>query len=119
MEAIAVPANSDAKEQDAFRKISLTALWVGTLDITAANVQYYLSTNRGASLKLTGTEEPVSVFTYATLGGPARIFKYIARAVFDPVTSPKLLIAWGVLFHYLIAFLFTLFLFLVYPRVIK
>ncbi len=119
MEAILISAATNQQEQDMFRTISLTALLTGTLDITAANIQFYLNSNRGATLKLTGTEEPVSFFTYLTHGGPDRIFKYIAKAVLDPNTNSKLLVTWGAVFHYMIAFLFTTFLFLMYPRAIK
>jgi len=118
METVVLP-ETDHKEQDMFRTISLTALLVGTLDITAANVQFYLNTDHAAKLKLTGTDDPVSFFTYLTNGGPDRIFKYISKAVFDPSTNEKLLIAWGIVFHYLIAFLFTVFLFLIYPTLLK
>ena len=119
MEATLISATTDQQEQDMFRTISLTALLTGTLDITAANVQLYLNTNHGATLNLTGTEEPISFFTYLTHGGPDRIFKYIAKAVLDPNTSSKLLVTWGAVFHYMIAFLFTAFLFLMYPKAIK
>ena len=118
METMVLP-ETNQKEQDMFRTISLTALLVGTLDITAANVQFYLNTNHGAKLKLNGAEEPVSFITYLTHGGPDRIFKYISKAVFDPATNEKLLIAWGAVFHYLIAFSFTVVLFLLYPKISK
>ena len=119
METVVLPSNANQKEQDAFRTISIAALLVGTLDITAANIQYYLNTDRGAALKLTGTGEPIPFFTYMTHGGPNRIFKYISKAVFDPSTSEKLLIVWGAVLHYIIAFLFTVFLFLIYPKIYR
>lgn len=108
------------QEQDMFRTISLTALLTGTLDITAANIQFYINTHRGAALKLTGSEEPVSFLTYLTHGGPDRIFRYIARAVFgNEASGGTLMVIWGAVFHFMIAFLFTAFLFLIYPKVAK
>ncbi len=106
-----------------FRTISLTALLTGILDITAAIIKFYIDTNRGAVLKLTGDQEPgpVSFITFLTHGGPDRIFKFIARGVFgnDGATDGTLMIIWGIVFHFMIAFLFTAFLFLVYPAVVK
>ena len=119
METVVLPSTTNHKEQDMFRTISLTALLVGTLDIIAANVQFYINTDRGSKLKLTGTDDPVSLVTYVTHGGPDRIFKYISKAVFDPTTHDKLLIIWGVVFHYMIAFLFTVFLFVIYPVMLR
>ena len=119
METMLLPTSTDHKGQDVFRTISLTSLFTGTLDIVAANIYFYFKADHGAALKLTGTDEPVSFFTYLTHGGPGRIFSYIAKAVFDPTTHEKLLVAWGVVLHYTIAFLFTSFLFLIYPAVMK
>jgi hypothetical protein len=121
METTFVSTNTNQKDQDVFRTISLTSLLTGTLDITAANIQFYLNTHRGATLKLTGNDEPISFITYLAHGGPGRIFKYIARAVFgDEVNSGgTLMVIWGAVFHYLIAFLFTALLFIIYPKVIR
>ena len=116
METILLSARTDQKEQDIFRTISLTAVLTGTLDIIAANIHFYFDTGRGAALKLTSTDGPVSFLTYFTKGGAARLFRYIGKAVIDPATNEKLLLVWGVVFHYIIAFLFTAFLFLVYPK---
>jgi len=110
------------KEKDLFRTISLTALLAGTLDIIAAVIKFYIDTNEGATLKIAGNNEaqPVSFLAFLLHGGPGSIFKYIARGAFDGSVTQngKIMIVWGIVFHYMIAFLFTLFLFLVYPRII-
>jgi uncharacterized membrane protein YagU involved in acid resistance len=71
-------------------------LLVGTLDITAALVQFYLKTGKD----------------------PLIVLKYIASAVFGPsaYSSGNTMAAWGLLFHYLIAFIWTILFFLIYPK---
>jgi hypothetical protein len=121
METTFISSTTNQQEQDMFRTISLTALLTGTLDISAAIIKFYIDTNQGARLKLTGDNEPVSFFTFITNGGPDRIFKFIARGVFGNEASAggTLMIIWGVVFHFMIAFLFTAFLFIIYPKVVK
>jgi hypothetical protein len=69
------------------------ALLVGTLDIVAACLQYYLKTGKG----------------------PTPIFKYIASGVFGPdaLAGGANMIVFGLLFHYSIAVSFTIFFFLI------
>lgn len=119
METALASATHRQKEQDLFRSISLTSLLTGTLAIVAANIQYYFTTHHGVTLKLTGTEDPLSFITYLSEGGPNYYFKYIARAVFgdEATTGGSLMVIWGGVFHYMIAFLFTAFLFVIYPAV--
>ncbi|MDP4262866.1 MAG: hypothetical protein Q8941_10070 [Bacteroidota bacterium] len=109
------------KENDLFRTISLTALLTGTLDIIAAIIKFYIDTNEGATLKIAGNNEdgPVSFLTFLLHGGPARMFQYIARGAFDGsvTANGSIMIVWGIVFHYMIAFLFTLLLFLMYPKI--
>jgi hypothetical protein len=121
METTLISTNANQQEQDTFRTISLAALLTGILAISAAIVKFYIDTNRAATLKLTGTGEPVSFFTYLTQGGPDHLLKYIAGGVFGTEASNggKLMIIWGAVFHFIIAFLFTAFLFLIYPKIIK
>jgi hypothetical protein len=85
------------QEQDMFRTISLTALLTGTLDITSAIIKFYIEHHRG----------------------PVPIFRYIASGVFGKETASygTLMIIWGAVFHFMIAFLFTAFLFLIYPKI--
>ncbi len=121
METTLISADTVQREQDLFRTISLTTLLTGLLDITAANLNFYFTTNYGAELKLTGAEEPISLVGYLTHGGPEHIFRYIAKAVFgnEADSGGTLMIIWGAVFHFMIAFFFTAFLFVIYPTVIK
>ena len=85
---------------DRNKKLVLTIFWVGllagTLDILAAFTQYYLSYHKN----------------------PLRVLLYIASAVFGKkaYTEGHIMYWAGALFHYLIAYAFTLFFFLIYPR---
>lgn len=79
-----------------------TALLVGTLDILAACIQYYLKTG----------------------SGPAPVFKFIASGVFgaEAFSAGDSMIVYGLLFHYSIAVSFTIFFFLIctlFPAVLK
>jgi hypothetical protein len=78
-----------------------TVLWswllVGTLDITAAIVNYWIG----------GGRNPISIFVYIASG----VFGQTAFEVGVPIMA-----WWGLLFHYLIAFIWTAFFFLIYPR---
>ncbi|MBL7738228.1 MAG: hypothetical protein JNK14_03355 [Chitinophagaceae bacterium] len=106
-----------------FRTISLTALLTGILDISAAVFKFYIDTDQGAKLKMApgGEAEPVSFFTFLSSGGPDRIFKYIATGIFGSGSSISntLMITWGIVFHFMIAFFFTAFLFIIYPTLIS
>jgi len=79
-----------------FSRIITAWLIVGTLDITAASIQFYIKTGRG----------------------PVPIFKYIAGAVFPGASKggTEMVIA-GLVFHYIIALLVTVFFFLVFSRI--
>ena len=83
-----------------FSTILLTGLLAGTLDIFAAMTKFYIDTGKG----------------------PAPIFRYIARGIFSKEevdAGGSTMIVWGLVFHYLIAMSFTIFLFLVFPAIIK
>ena len=85
------------QEKGLFHVISWTALLTGVLDIAAAIVKYYIEKGQG----------------------PVPVFKFIASGVFgkEAFMGGTLMIIWGVVFHFIIAFFFTSFLFLVYPKV--
>jgi len=78
----------------------LTILWagllVGYLDITAA----------------------IFNFMFNNDGSPRLIFRYIASAAFGQkrAYSESSMIAFGALFHFLVAYSFTIFFFIIYPR---
>jgi len=83
-------------------KIIKTGLLVGTLDIIAACLQFYLKTGRG----------------------PEPVLRYIASGAFGSgaFSGSSIMIFWGLFFHYLIAMSFTfLFFWLVkiFPSILK
>jgi hypothetical protein len=85
------------KESNLYSSIIKAGLIAGTLDICAAMLSVYLRTGRG----------------------PEGIFRYIARGAFGDTakTGGTEYIIAGILFHYLIAFGFTILFFLVYPKI--
>src|SRR6218665_1022565 len=68
------------------------------------------------SLDLTG-----AIISSTIMSGkfPSKIFHYIASGVFgkEAFTGGNVMILWGVLFHYFIAYAFTFFYFWIYPKV--
>ena len=66
-------------------------LIVGTLDISAACIQYFIKTGKG----------------------PAGVLKFVASGIFgkDAFTNNTVMIIMGLLFHFIIAMLFTFFFF--------
>lgn len=88
-----------SSQPNLYRSIIKTGLIAGTLDISAAIVSYYIRFGKG----------------------PEGIFRYIARAAFGDVakTGGAEYIVAGILFHYLIAFSFTIAFFLLYPLIKK
>ena len=82
------------------KAVLITGLIAGTLDATAASIQYYINTGNN----------------------PARVFRYIASAVFGAQTKSGDLYGWaalGLFFHYLIATIWALIFFLCYRPVKK
>jgi hypothetical protein len=79
------------------RIVFLTGITVGILDIVAAILKFYIETGKG----------------------PEPIFRYIASGVFgrSAFTEGKEMIAWGLVFHFIIALLFTTMLLLVFSKV--
>ncbi len=78
------------------------ALLVGTLDILAAFIQFYLKTGKG----------------------PAPVLKFIASGIFGKAafTGGDIMIMYGLLLHFLIAFIFTLLFFFVcakFPAILQ
>lgn len=83
-------------------KIIKVALLVGTLDLLAACAQFYLKTNKG----------------------PVPVLKFIASGIFGKkaFTEGNIMIFYGLLFHFFIAFAFTFFFFWVcnkFPGILK
>jgi hypothetical protein len=80
-----------------YKSIIKTALLAGTLDILAAVINYYYNTGKT----------------------PEGVFKFIASGAFGKTafSGGKEYIIAGLLFHYLIAFSFTILFFLLYPKI--
>jgi hypothetical protein len=72
-------------------------LLVGSLDIFAACADYYIETGKG----------------------PEGVLRFIASGVFGKTafTGTTMMIWMGLLFHFMIAFAFTIIFFIVYPRI--
>ncbi len=79
-----------------FNRILLTGFIAGTLDASAASIQYYVATGKS----------------------PVLIFIYIVSAVFGKAaySASQFIAIVGLLFHYLIAIIFSAFYFFVFPR---
>ncbi|PWT77145.1 MAG: hypothetical protein C5B59_04900 [Bacteroidetes bacterium] len=79
-----------------FKTVTLAGLLVGTMDISAAIIQFLIQTGRS----------------------PARIFWFIASGILgrSAYTGGALTAIFGLALHYLIAFCFTFLFFLLYPR---
>ena len=81
------------------KNLLLTILWaglfVGYLDITSAIINFMFNSNKS----------------------PVLIFNYIASAAFgkERAYSESSMVAYGVLFHFIVAYSFTIFFFLIYP----
>lgn len=86
-----------ASKPSLIRAILLAGLIAGTLDITAATIQFFIVTGKG----------------------PVLILRYIAGALFGSevaASNPSMPII-GLLMHYCIAMSFTAFYFWIYPRI--
>lgn len=83
-------------KQNFWKTIVLAGLLVGSLDIIAALVQFYIKTGKD----------------------PLIVLKYIASAVFGKAaySSGNMMAVWGLLLHFLIAFIWTILFFLIYPK---
>jgi len=84
------------KARDLLLTILWTGLFVGYLDITAAIINFMFNSDKS----------------------PRLIFNYISSAAFgkERAYSETSMVALGVLFHFIVAYSFTVFFFLIYPR---
>jgi hypothetical protein len=89
--------NQGNRNRNPIRLLLLTGLLVGSLDILTAITDVYIATG----------------------SGPAAVLKYIASGVFgnEAFDGGAVMIAWGLFFHFAIAFSFTIFFFWIYPRI--
>ena len=79
-----------------WKTVLLSWLLVGSLDILAAFANYYIKTGKD----------------------PIVVLKYIASAVFGPsaYSDGAYMSVYGLLFHFVVAFIWTLLFFLIYPK---
>lgn len=91
-----IAANETPDKKFPLKLLLLSVLLVGTLDITAACVDYYIATGKG----------------------PGGVLRYVASGVFGTgaFSGSGIMMVWGLLFHYIIAFSFTFFYFWLYQR---
>lgn len=87
------------QQRNSFNIISWTALLVGILDIAAVILKHFIETGKD----------------------PSPLFKFIASGVFGKAAleGGLLMIVWGIVFHFMIAFLFSLVLYLIYPIAVQ
>lgn len=87
------------RSKSIFKAILITGLIAGILDATAASLNYYIRTGNN----------------------PARVFQFVASGVFgkNPDPSGYTKAAWGLFFHFCFAYIFTIFFFLIYPKIKK
>lgn len=89
--------NEQSVKKNKLKLILLSGLLVGTLDIVSACIDYYIATGKG----------------------PEGVLRFVASGVFgqQAFTGSNAMPAWGLLFHYIIAFSFTILFFWLYPKI--
>jgi len=87
----------NTKTNSALKTILIAGFVAGLLDITAAMISYYLRTDQG----------------------PTRMFQGIASAAFgkEALTGGTGMAIMGLVFHFIIAYIFTIFFFIIYPKI--
>jgi hypothetical protein len=80
-----------------FKAILLTGFVAGSLDAIGASLNFLIRTGKN----------------------PVRVFQFVASGVFgkNPIPAGNTRAAWGLFFHFCIAYSFTLFFFLIYPKI--
>jgi uncharacterized membrane protein YagU involved in acid resistance len=91
------PSSPIRKYKSVFTAILQTGFIAGALDAIAASVNFTIRTGKN----------------------PVRVFRFIASGLFGKtaLTGGLLMAGCGLLFHFLIAFSFTTFFFLIYPKI--
>lgn len=96
MQTISIDNTSGKPIAKKIKPILAAGLLVGSLDILSAFVDYYIATGKN----------------------PTRVLKYIASGIFGKkaLADGISMIVAGLLFHFIIAFSFTIFFFWIYPK---
>jgi hypothetical protein len=97
MQTISIDNTGTQPSAKKIKTILAAGLLVGGLDILSAFTDYYIATGRN----------------------PARVLKFIASGIFGKkaLADGTSMIAAGLLFHFIIAFSFTIFFFWIYPKI--
>lgn len=97
MQTISIDNTAGKPTAKKIKTILAIGLLVGSLDILSAFADYSIATGRN----------------------PTRVLKYIASGIFGKkaLTDGASMIATGLLFHFIIAFSFTIFFFWIYPKI--
>ncbi|HSU28766.1 MAG TPA: hypothetical protein VLJ68_10315, partial [Chitinophagaceae bacterium] len=84
-----------ARKATPLKTILLAGFVAGTMDITAACIQYYINTGKG----------------------PGNVLRFVARGALgrSALSGGNTSALWGLFFHYCIAFIWTIFFFWIYP----
>jgi hypothetical protein len=94
-----IPGVPPPANKNLFPVIFLTGIITGVLDIAAAIIKFYIETGRG----------------------PEPIFRYIASGVYGykAFTGGNEIMIWGIIFHFIIAFIFSAVLLLLFPSLYR
>src|SRR5262245_58681697 len=86
-----------SQRKNKLKLILLSGLLVGTLDIVAACTDYYIATGKG----------------------PEGVLRFVASGVFgqQAFSGSNIMLVWGLVFYYIIAFSFTILFFWLYPKI--
>lgn len=90
-------SSSPVRSPNWYKTVFLTGLLAGTLDITAAIIHFLIR----------GGHDPVQIFIYIASG-------VFGQAAYSGNAAMPVL---GLIFHYVIAFIWTILFFITYPRV--
>jgi uncharacterized membrane protein YagU involved in acid resistance len=92
-----MPAQPTNRRNSAANTILLAGFVAGTMDITAAIIHYYIRTQKE----------------------PTKLLQFIASGVFgkDAFTGGTTMAMMGLLFHFMLAFIFTIVFYLIYPKI--
>lgn len=116
--------NIENKNSEVIRKIILIVHKIFFMELTAtytAKKTFKSKTILFAGLLVGLLDGTAAIINYLVKGGkhPEKIFNFIASGVFgkDGLSGGTTMMAWGILFHLLIAFTWALFFFLLYPKI--
>lgn len=92
-----MPAQPTNRRSSAANTILFAGFVAGTMDITAAIIHFYIRTQKG----------------------PTRLLQFVASGVFgqDAFAGGTTMAMLGLFFHFIVAFIFTIIFFIIYPKI--